>query len=235
MGTTRTTQFPDGKDITFRCAIAEAAPPTTPVSLTADTTLVGGIAKGATSITLAASIGSAIAAKNWLLFIDSVTGAECLVQTSVDAAASATSLAVYAIPKAIPDASVAVYPPEFYDRTNVDVERAPETEDVITLNTGGRAVQVTGRTNTISAGGYESWINPGLRNMREVINDTTLKLFAQVEYPAPSSAYSRGQILHGEVTPTGDSGSGPADGKITNDVTLQFVGDPTEVAPTPTV
>lgn len=231
MGTLRTTQFLDGRNITIRCALASANPPTTPVTLEADTTVAGGIAKGATSIPLATSIGAPIAAKNWLLFIDSVTGAEALVRVTADAAASATALAVAATPAVIPDGARAVYPPEIYDRTNVDLERSPETEDTVTLNTGGKASQVTGRTNTISCGGYESEINPGLRNFREAIVDTTLKLYASIEYPVPSNAYTRGRVVYGQVTPTGDSSSGPADGKITCDLSMQFVGDPLEVPP----
>ena len=182
-------------------------------------------AKGATTISVT-GVTQPIPANNWVLFYDSVTETEVVVKVTAAAASAASSLTVAPLEAAIPVGAIATYPPEIMDRTAADLTREGNSEDVQTLNTGGRKLSiVTGITESISAPGNWHHLNAGLKNCEQAFGEQKT-VWVICEYDKPSAAYSRGEVILALATLPNCNRTSPSDNFMVADMEFNFSGVP---------
>jgi hypothetical protein len=193
-------------------------------------TINGAILKGATSLTVDA-LTETIEAGNWLMFTDT-DGLEYLAKVSATADPTDTTITVSAVSQAIPDNATAKFPPELFDRSEVSVETSVNTQNVLSLNTGGTELQVaTTTSNSLSSPGYWHWWNPGLRIAEEqAIAKNPFWIIVEYESPDPE-IFAKGQVLYGKGLITGLPKASPAEGFVSMDLSFVFSGVVTTVAP----
>lgn len=185
-------------------------------------------AAAATSITVTA-LTYPVYKDNFIVFVDP-DGIEYLAEITADADAGATSLTVKALDHTIPNASVALWPPEILDRTGLTVGNDMSTTDYITFNTGGFQISGPGtKSANWSCPGPYTYKNPGMRTI-----DTAFKksdsFWLILEYPG-EDGYSKGMTYVWKAICTSAGIDGPADGIIEAERSGNFNGAPFEIMP----
>lgn len=194
-------------------------------------TLGGAVSEGGTSITVGA-LTEAIAAKNWLQFTDS-NGIEHIVKVATDAAVGATSIAIEAALEAIPTGSTCTFPSEVLDRSDADLSRTNNTQDVVTFNTGSNRQIVAVTTDKgVSLPGPYIFANAGYRTLFDVAEDKAF-VWVMLEYEPPNENFSRGEVVLGYGVVTDYGKQSPADGFQQGDISIEFTGSVDEILPVP--
>jgi len=198
----------------------------------------GGAAKGATSITLDEAAAYKAEAGQVLQFVDS-NGAEYLARLTEQYDPDATApgditLAVAALPEAIPAGAIAQTPTYFWDRTDASVDTSYDLSAVTTFNTGDNQDGViTGFQRTMSLPGLFYPKNAALKTLQWAA-DRGRECWLQREMPAPSSAFSKGEIYEGPAVVDSVALGAPGDGFASADVNITWLGSITYTDATPT-
>ncbi|MEH2467852.1 hypothetical protein [Nostoc sp.] len=188
------------------------------------------IAKGVTSIPLEQPVTGLIPKGQWLLFKDT-DGVERLAQLSADATVGATALAVYTLPEAIADAAVAEFPVRIQARSGASVGRSANLQSSITFDSGSeRDGTTTSRERSLSAGGNYLYYDAGLRTA-EYAYENDQEVWVRRVLPPPSDAYSAGKLTEGPSAITSIPDEVPADGFVSQNLEVAFLGYCNEIQP----
>lgn len=191
------------------------------------------IAKGATTIPLAAAVQGVINAGQFLTFFDA-DGIEKLVQLSAKASDGDTNLTVFAVPEAIPDEMTADFPAYISDRTSSDVSRSYNNSTFTTFNTGGATDGTpTGNEKSVSLNGIYYFFDSGYRTAKYCAENEKYA-YLEVRKQPPNSSYATGESIKGRALITSLNESGSVDGFVEAGIEASFMGVVTELAPTPT-
>ena len=190
MGTLRTKDAPtQGLQTYVYCGLLPVGNRT---DLVASTLKAQAAIATATTITVATTT-SAIPAGQWLAFKNPTTGVESLAKLTSAAAIGATTLTVAALEVAIAVNSTAQFPPEFTGRDNAGAAETYNVEKFSSFNTGGFEDGVfTGGSASIDLSGLFFEFDPVFRT---IVDQSQLgrEFEVTVQYPAPSTAYSKGR------------------------------------------
>ena len=202
----------------------------TDVDLSAVASSASGAAIGATSITLLQAIRGTINAGQYLQFVEP-DGDERLVRVSTTVS-SGTTLSVVALNEAIAPGSKAIYPVELYDRTSADDSDSVNFSEFQTWSTGGQTDGVaTGKSKEVSLGGifYEG---DAAYNTLQYALDNGREVYAILSDPPYKDDWTPRKVK-GAATLSGKSKARPVDGFVSNDISLRFLGNYSEVAAAP--
>lgn len=184
-------------------------------------TISGAVSKGATSITLSASVGSTIEAGQWLAFVDP-NDLVYPVKVATTYAATGTSLVVVAVAEAIPTAAVAAFPVPFNLRQSANVDRSTAVTSFSTLDHDGKSDATPGETSSSSSfDGAYSHADPGGKTL-EVSQELGRECFIAVSLPAPSAAYSAGEVIEGSFLVETMPKAIPLTGEVTRNISGQW-------------
>ncbi|MHC5755552.1 MAG: phage tail protein [Nostoc sp.] len=190
------------------------------------------IAKAATSIPIEDALTGLIPKGQWLLFKDE-SGVERLAQLSADAVVGATTLAVFALPEAIADGSTAEFPVRIQARSGASVARSANLQSSITFDSGSeRDGTTTSRERGLSAAGNYLYYDAGLRTA-EYAYENDQEVWVKRILPPPSDAYSLGKLTEGPAAITSIPDEVPADGFVSQNLEVAFLGYCNEVQPKP--
>lgn len=194
---------------------------------------VAGAAKAAVSIPIADALTNKIYAGQSLVFYNSTTGVEVLATLTDDAEVAATSLDVKPLVQAIAAGATAELPAYVWDRTAADLDRQATFSATAGYN-DSRTSQVgviTGGNATFTVPGRYHQENAGARTL-EYAYYNGLKVFIKRALPNPnSSVYSAGLIQEFFAYVTAAPQASPNEGNVSNDFTLQVIGEIKETDP----
>jgi hypothetical protein len=190
------------------------------------------IAKAATSIPLEETVTGLIPKGQWLLFKDA-SGVERLAQLSADAVIGATALAVFPLPEAIADASTSEFPVKIQARSGASVSRSANLQSSITFDSGSeRDGTTTSRERGLSAAGNYLYYDAGLRTA-EYAYENDQEVWVRRILPPPSDAYQAGKLTEGPAAITSIPDETPADGFVSQNLEVSFLGYCNEIQPKP--
>jgi len=197
------------------------------------TVATGGGAKGATAIPVTATtedmyVGQALA------FVDS-DGKETIAQLSEDALVGATSLTVFPLPEAVPEAATAEFPAKVVERSGVNFSDSANVAETQTGDSGGNTRSIISgfAARTITADGIETDYNAGLKTCRYAYRNRQ-QVYGRIEYPAPNANYLKGKQIYGVFHVNSMAIDASADAQITAPVELTSDGGICEIDPTET-
>lgn len=197
-------------------------------------TLSAAATKGATSLSVTiAPSGVLIPVGSYLQFV-APNGKEVPVRVNAGATSSTTTLTVNAIPEDIPNASVAAWPVLLRARETANVSRQGNRVNSFTFDNEGYEDGMTASiTNGITANGNYLPLDAGYRMVEEAFLNLK-EIYAWIELPPPSSAYSKGAVYKGRASITSIPLDVPADNIVKANIEMAFNGKPTFLNPTPT-
>lgn len=199
------------------------------------TVAVGGADAGDTSIpiTAAAFLTRPEVTSPFLLFKDSVTGEETLVEVDGDITAGATSITTKPLPKAITAASTAEWPTKLGGRSTVNNNSEDDEVELENLdNDGWRDYAKTSLGQTISTTGMFMNLDAGYMNVKKARLQYQIgapgKVYLKVAYPTPScpgdTAYTSGFVYEGIATITSDPIESSSKGIIMGNIDFKYCG-----------
>lgn len=197
--------------------------------------IAGSVAKGAETITLAAAAtGSLIKAGQRLLFIDPATDITYPVTVSTNYAGSGTSLAIAAADEAIPDGAIAAFPTELFLPQSASTSRSTNVTEFSTFKHAGVADATPGQiSSTGQFDGAFSSADAGGETLAYA-QSNGLESYVEIEYEAPSAAYSKGRVIHGSFLVESLDEDVPLEGEVKRNFSGRFtsfnVDDPTPTA-----
>jgi hypothetical protein len=199
------------------------------------TVATGGADAGDTSIPITAAtfLTRPEVTSPFLLFKDSVTGEETLVEVDGNITAGATSITVKALPKNITAASTAVWPTKLGGRSTVNnSSEDDETELENFDNDGWRDYAKTSLGQTITTTGMFMNLDAGYMNVKKARLQYQVgapgKVFLKVAYPTPTcpgdTAYTSGFIYSGIANITSDPIESSSKGIIMGNIDFKYCG-----------
>jgi hypothetical protein len=172
-----------------------------------------------------------IPAGAWIKAVN-LNGTESLLQLTADAVAGATTLAVTNVPVGIASGAVINYPPILGSRTAANFTDQGNEVEIYTFDSGGYSEgKVATRKASMELPGRYDQLNPGFLNARDAATNVGSYAFLWVEYLAPSSNYSKGQIRKGIGSFSTYSEKVDVQQITMSDLTFTFNGAPTVIAP----
>lgn len=206
---------------------------TTPADVTAGAVAgnTTAISKGATSITVLGELRGDIQKDQYLQALDS-NGIEYLIRLAAIATAGSTSLSVVALDEAIPAGSQIGFPVEFFDRTDADTNEKVDKADFLTFNTAGRTDGVATKITSEGKLGGLFYERCPSYNTAAFASSNGREVWLRILDPVYRDGWSR-RIIEGPAIILSRDKARKADGFITNDMSYQFVGAPTESAAAP--
>ncbi len=199
------------------------------------TVATGGADAGDTSIpiTAAAFLTRPITVDPFLLFKDSVTGEETLVQVDGDIAAGATSITVKALPKAINASATAEWPTKLGGRSTVNNNSEDDEVELENFdNDGWRDYAKTSLGQTVSTTGMFMNLDAGYMNVKKARLQYQIgspgKVFLKIAYPTPAcpgdTAYTSGFVYEGIANITSDPIESSTKGIIMGNIDFKYCG-----------
>lgn len=199
------------------------------------TVAVGGADAGDTSIpiTAAAFLTRPEVTSPFLLFKDSVTGEETLVEVDGDITAGATTITTKPLPKAITAASTAEWPTKLGGRSTVNNNSEDDEVELENFdNDGWRDYAKTSLGQTISTTGMFMNLDAGYMNVKKARLQYQIgapgKVYLKVAYPTPScpgdTAYTSGFVYEGIANITSDPIESSSKGIIMGNIDFKYCG-----------
>lgn len=224
-----TSQLPGKGEDSGAWAIALPAGVTAPPKA-AVVTLGAAVNAAATTMTITAidlGAGGVIGKGNYLRFVDG-DGQERLVQVNAEVANGDTTITIVPAVEAIASGATAQWPPYVLHRTNKDTSKSTALDSFSTHDTGGNRSGTAGeRAVDATLNGVDTFYNAGLRNL-EYAEQAKLAAYVRIQDPAPKTGMV-GRILEGPAHVASLANARPV-GNITADISLNFLGNPTEIA-----
>lgn len=173
--------------------------------------------------------GVSIPAFSYLTF-ETTAGGTIMVQTTALADAGDTSITVEAIPELIPTGAVASWPPRLQLRTGVDDQLSGNVTNYTTLDSPQELGVAVNSSSSVNVPGLFSPFDAAYQMARYCILNARPG-WLEVIYPAPSTAYSTGDVIKGVVSVTEGSRNAASDGLVQADLSFTFLTVPTRVNP----
>lgn len=199
----------------------------------ADTLTATAAAKGATAVTVSATLNKMVAGQG-LLFIDSTTNRQYFAQLTADAAVGATSLTVGSLGEAIPAGATAQFPVRAMLRTTADLTSSTDLAEVDTYDHKVKAQTPLTRDLSFAMDGMYTYYDGALATLR-FADANGREVYVKRQFPAPSSAFSVGESQAFFAVVESMDIAAPNDSFVDANVSLKIVTDPVIVAPTPIV
>lgn len=196
---------------------------------------VGGADVGDVSIpiTAAAFLTRPEVTSPFLLFKDSVTGEETMVEVDGDITAGATTITTKPLPKAITAASTAEWPTKLGGRSTVNNNSEDDEVELENFdNDGWRDYAKTSLGQTISTTGMFMNLDAGYMNVKKARLQYQIgapgKVYLKVAYPTPScpgdTAYTSGFVYEGIANITSDPIESSSKGIIMGNIDFKYCG-----------
>jgi hypothetical protein len=189
------------------------------------------IAKSATSIAILNALEGAIQKDQYLQALDN-NGIEYLIKLTATAAVGATSLSVAALDEGIPAGSQIGFPVEFFDRTDADTNEKIDKADFLTFNTAGRTDGVATKITAEGKLGGLFYERCPSYNTAAFASSNGREVWLVISDPVYRDGWNRRKIEGPALILSRDKAR-KADGFITNDMSYQFLGAPTETPAAP--
>lgn len=199
------------------------------------TVATGGADAGDTSIpiTAASFLTRSEVTEPFLLFKDSVTGEETMVEVDGPITAGATTIPVKALPKPILAAATAEWPTKLGGRSTVNNNSEDDEVELENFdNDGWRDYAKTSLGQTISTTGMFMNLDAGYMNVKKARLQYQIgapgKVFLKVAYPTPTcpgdTAYTSGLVYEGIANITSDPIESSSKGIIMGNIDFKYCG-----------
>ena len=196
-------------------------------------TLNGAAVANANSLTVEALTGKIDTSAELPVYVNftDADGNESLVKITADAIATATTLTVAALDKAIADNATAELPVKLLARTAANISTNSSDTTSTTFDTGAyEDGLMTSIGYGVSCPGNFLSQDAGWRTCFQAFNELK-EVWLEVALPKPAG-YSKGYVFKGPASVTNCALDIPADGVITSPVDFKFRGKITIVEPT---